>query len=176
MKKRRIVVAMVLVLLSGCARYSGSFALGESNVTAAMKRRQLARPGRSARTYLAHGLVMRSEVPLPELLPADRAPDVVTVVLCTDTWVHRMWVHDQTDLFLVTSEVAACSVRAYRPRARVEVVPAPARAPFARCGPCAKRRPSQGLRRGRSAASTWPAPCAPRATRVPRELHRRLHA
>ena len=30
MKKRRIVVAMVLVLLSGCARYSGSSALGES--------------------------------------------------------------------------------------------------------------------------------------------------
>jgi UDP-N-acetylglucosamine:LPS N-acetylglucosamine transferase len=56
--------------------------------------------------------------------------DVVTVVFCTDTWLHRLWVHDETDLFLVTSKTAAASVRAYRPCARVEVVPAPARAPF----------------------------------------------
>ena len=72
-------------------------------------------------------------------------PDVVTVVLCTDTWVHRMWVHDQTDLFLVTSEVAACSVRAYRPRARVEVVPAPARAPFYEAPSRATARASLGI-------------------------------
>src|SRR5262249_34251576 len=48
----------------------------------------------------------------------------------TDTWLHRLWVHDETDLFLVTSRTAAASVRAYRPSARVDVVPAPARAAF----------------------------------------------
>ena len=53
-----------------------------------------------------------------------------TVVFCTDTWVHRMWVHDETDLFLVTSAVSEASVRSYRPRARVEIVPAPARPAF----------------------------------------------
>ena len=56
--------------------------------------------------------------------------DVLSVVFCTDTWLHRMWVHDETDLFLVTSQTAAASVHAYRPLARVEIVPAPARPPF----------------------------------------------
>jgi processive 1,2-diacylglycerol beta-glucosyltransferase len=56
--------------------------------------------------------------------------DIVSVVFCTDTWLHRMWVHDETDLFLVTSRTAAASVRAYRPRARVQIVPAPARPAF----------------------------------------------
>ena len=45
--------------------------------------------------------------------------DVLSVVFCTDTWLHRMWVHDETDLFLVTSQTAAASVHAYRPGARV---------------------------------------------------------
>ena len=56
--------------------------------------------------------------------------DILSVVFCTDTWLHRMWVHDETDLFLVTSRTAAASVRAYRPRAPVEIVPAPARPAF----------------------------------------------
>ncbi|MEX2269473.1 MAG: glycosyl hydrolase [Acidimicrobiia bacterium] len=56
--------------------------------------------------------------------------DILSVVFCTDTWLHRMWVHDETDLFLVTSRTAAASVRAYRPRAPVEIVPAPARSAF----------------------------------------------
>jgi UDP-N-acetylglucosamine:LPS N-acetylglucosamine transferase len=56
--------------------------------------------------------------------------DSLSVVFCTDTWLHRMWVHDETDLFLVTSQTAAESVHAYRPRARVEIVPAPARPAF----------------------------------------------
>jgi processive 1,2-diacylglycerol beta-glucosyltransferase len=57
-------------------------------------------------------------------------PDVTTVVFCTDTWLHRLWVHDETDLFLVTSRTAAASVHAFRPRARVAIVPAPARPAF----------------------------------------------
>jgi UDP-N-acetylglucosamine:LPS N-acetylglucosamine transferase len=56
--------------------------------------------------------------------------DVLSVVFCTDTWLHRMWVHDETDLFLVTSQTAAASVHAYRPNALVQIVPAPARPVF----------------------------------------------
>jgi UDP-N-acetylglucosamine:LPS N-acetylglucosamine transferase len=57
-------------------------------------------------------------------------PDVLSMVFCTDTWLHRLWVHDETDLFLVTSRTAAASVQAFRPRARVAIVPAPARPAF----------------------------------------------
>ena len=57
-------------------------------------------------------------------------PDVTTVVFCTDAWVHRMWVHEGNDLYLVTSDLSAASVRRYWPRATVEVVPRPVRAVF----------------------------------------------
>ncbi|GAA2151931.1 galactosyldiacylglycerol synthase [Kitasatospora kazusensis] len=59
-----------------------------------------------------------------------RWPGMVHAVFCTDVTPHRLWVQDATDLFLVTSEVAACAVRRYRPRARIAVVPAPLRAGF----------------------------------------------
>lgn len=52
------------------------------------------------------------------------------LVLCTDVTPHRLWVQEGTDLFLVTSEVAACAVRRYRPRAPVTVLPVPLRAGF----------------------------------------------
>lgn len=52
------------------------------------------------------------------------------MVFCTDATPHRLWVHDSTDLFLVTSEAAAAGVRRYRPDAAVAVVPAPLRPPF----------------------------------------------
>jgi UDP-N-acetylglucosamine:LPS N-acetylglucosamine transferase len=58
------------------------------------------------------------------------APDRRTVVLCTDVAVHRLWVREGTDLFLVTSPAAAASVRRYLPRAAVSVVPPPVRAEF----------------------------------------------
>ena len=58
------------------------------------------------------------------------APSVRTVVVMTDSYAHRLWVHEGTDLFLVTSHLAACSVRRYRPRAKVEVVSAPVRPAF----------------------------------------------
>jgi UDP-N-acetylglucosamine:LPS N-acetylglucosamine transferase len=58
------------------------------------------------------------------------APDRRTVVLCTDVAVHRIWVSEGTDLFLVTSPAAAASVRRYLPRAAVSVVPPPVRAAF----------------------------------------------
>ncbi|MEV7773775.1 hypothetical protein [Kitasatospora sp. NPDC086791] len=51
-------------------------------------------------------------------------------VFCTDVTPHRLWVQEGTDLYLVTSEVAACAVRRYRPDADIVVVPAPLRRPF----------------------------------------------
>jgi processive 1,2-diacylglycerol beta-glucosyltransferase len=54
------------------------------------------------------------------------------MVFCTDVTPHRLWVQDGTDLFLVTSEVAACAVRRYRPDAEIAVVAAPLRPAFYR--------------------------------------------
>ncbi len=58
------------------------------------------------------------------------APQRRTVVLCTDVAVHRLWVSEGTDLFLVTSEAAAASVRRFLPRAAVSLVPRPVRDAF----------------------------------------------
>jgi len=57
-------------------------------------------------------------------------PDLATVVFMTDSFAHGMWVHQGTDLFLVTSDLAAASVRRYYPAARVSVVEAPVRPDF----------------------------------------------
>jgi processive 1,2-diacylglycerol beta-glucosyltransferase len=57
-------------------------------------------------------------------------PALRTVVLCVDVAVHRLWVAEGTDLFLVTSPAAAASVRRYLPRAPVAVVPPPVRPEF----------------------------------------------
>lgn len=59
-------------------------------------------------------------------------PGVRTVVVMTDSYAHRLWVHEGTDLFVVTSHLAECSVRRYRPRAHIAVVSAPARPAFYR--------------------------------------------
>jgi UDP-N-acetylglucosamine:LPS N-acetylglucosamine transferase len=58
------------------------------------------------------------------------APARRTVVLCTDAAVHRLWVSNGTDLFLVTSKAAAASVRRYQPRAAIETMPPPVRPQF----------------------------------------------
>lgn len=58
-------------------------------------------------------------------------PELASVVVMTDSVAHRMWVQEETDLFLVTSKLAAESILRYRPEARVEVVTAPVRAEFA---------------------------------------------
>ena len=57
-------------------------------------------------------------------------PSLATVVFMTDSFAYGMWAHDGTDLFLVTSELAAASVRRYCPDARVQVVEAPVRPAF----------------------------------------------
>lgn len=53
-----------------------------------------------------------------------------SVVIMTDSFAHRMWVHEGTHLFLVTSAAAGESVRRYWPEAPVRVVTAPVRPEF----------------------------------------------
>jgi len=69
-------------------------------------------------------------------------PEVTTAVFITDSYAHRLWVHDGTDLFLTTSRLGACSVQALQPRARVAVVTHPTRPEFYTAPPkeAARRR------------------------------------
>jgi processive 1,2-diacylglycerol beta-glucosyltransferase len=73
------------------------------------------------------------------------APGLRTVVLCTDVAVHRMWVAEGTDLFLVTSPAAAASVRRYLPRAPVAIVPPPVRSAFYAAPPQQQARAAFGV-------------------------------
>lgn len=68
-----------------------------------------------------------------------------SVVIMTDSFAHQMWVHEQTDLFLVTSNAAAESVRRYWPEAVVEVVTAPVRPEFAQAPPQREARAGLGV-------------------------------
>ena len=62
--------------------------------------------------------------------PAAGARGFRAVVYCPDVAAHKLWVHEGTDLFLVSSPAAAASVRRFRPRAPVALVPPPVRAAF----------------------------------------------
>ena len=73
------------------------------------------------------------------------APARRTAVLCTDVAVHRLWVHEGTDLFLVTSESAAASVRRFLPRALVSIVPRPVRTEFYLAPPQGQARQALGI-------------------------------
>ena len=57
----------------------------------------------------------------PPPASSSQRPELPTVVFMTDSFAHGMWAHDGTDLFLVTSELAAASVRRFCPDARVRV-------------------------------------------------------
>jgi UDP-N-acetylglucosamine:LPS N-acetylglucosamine transferase len=59
-----------------------------------------------------------------------RYPTMAHVVFCTDATPHRLWVHRNVDMYLVTSAVAERAVRRFEPEARVLVVPAPLRTAF----------------------------------------------
>jgi processive 1,2-diacylglycerol beta-glucosyltransferase len=63
---------------------------------------------------------------------AGEYPATAHVVFCTDATPHRLWVHRNVDLYLVTSEVAELAVLRFQPDARVQVVPPPVRAEFYR--------------------------------------------
>ena len=54
------------------------------------------------------------------------------IVVCTDATPHRLWVHENVDMYLVTSEVAELAVLRFQPDARVQVVPPPVRPEFYR--------------------------------------------
>ena len=62
--------------------------------------------------------------------PDGPVPGHKHVVFCTDAVPHRLWVHPNTDLYLVTSAAAEPYVHRFQPEARVMVVPAVVRAPF----------------------------------------------
>ena len=62
--------------------------------------------------------------------PAAGGPWFRAVVYCPDVTAHKLWVHEGTDLFLVSSPAAAASVRRFLPRAPVALVPPPVRAAF----------------------------------------------
>jgi processive 1,2-diacylglycerol beta-glucosyltransferase len=47
------------------------------------------------------------------------------VVVCTDAQLHRLWIAEEADLYVVTSRAAAASVRRYSPLAAVEIVSPP---------------------------------------------------
>jgi UDP-N-acetylglucosamine:LPS N-acetylglucosamine transferase len=57
-------------------------------------------------------------------------PGMRTATFCTDACPHRLWVHENTDLYLVTSEVAAGFIRGFHPEAEIAIVPTPARPQF----------------------------------------------
>jgi processive 1,2-diacylglycerol beta-glucosyltransferase len=61
---------------------------------------------------------------------APRYRTMAHVVFCTDATPHRLWVHANVDLYLVTSAVAERAVRRFEPASQVLVVPAPLRAAF----------------------------------------------
>ncbi len=75
-------------------------------------------------------------------------PDHKTIVLCTDVGVYRFWVWDEIDLFLVTSQAAAASVRRYVPRANTLIVPPPVRAAFYHAPSQEEARASLGIPEG----------------------------
>ena len=49
-----------------------------------------------------------------------------------DSVTHRLWVHENVDMFLVTPASSAAAIRRYWPEAKVRVVEAPVGAQFRR--------------------------------------------
>ena len=61
---------------------------------------------------------------------AGRYPAMRHIVFCTDVTPHRLWVHRNVDMYLVTADVAELAVYRFQPDARVQVVPPPVRPAF----------------------------------------------
>src|SRR5690349_24480980 len=74
-----------------------------------------------------------------------RYPGLRHVVLCSDAVPHRLWVHPNVDMYLVTSAAAEPYVRMFEPGARVMVVPAVVRTPFYHPPSQAEARVSLGI-------------------------------
>jgi UDP-N-acetylglucosamine:LPS N-acetylglucosamine transferase len=76
---------------------------------------------------------------------ANRYPGMKHIVFCSDVTPHRLWVHPNVDLYLVTAAVAEPAVRRFQPDAPVMVVPAVVRAAFYHPPARAQARASLGL-------------------------------
>ncbi|HET9895281.1 MAG TPA: glycosyltransferase [Streptosporangiaceae bacterium] len=63
---------------------------------------------------------------------AARYPSMRHVVFCTDALPHRLWIHANVDLYLVTSVAAEPAVHRFQPDARVIVIPPAVRPEFYR--------------------------------------------
>lgn len=63
---------------------------------------------------------------------AARYPSMRHVVFCTDASPHRLWIHPNVHLYLVTSVAAEPGVQRFEPEAKVIVIPPPVRAEFYR--------------------------------------------
>jgi processive 1,2-diacylglycerol beta-glucosyltransferase len=61
---------------------------------------------------------------------AGRYPAMRHIVFCTDVTPHRLWVHRNVDMYLVTAEIAELAVLRFQPDAKVQVVPPPVRPGF----------------------------------------------
>jgi UDP-N-acetylglucosamine:LPS N-acetylglucosamine transferase len=72
-------------------------------------------------------------------------PAASHVVLCSDVTPHRLWVHPNVDLYLVTSAAAEAAVRRYEPQARVQVISSPLRPGFTRPPSQERARAALGL-------------------------------
>ncbi len=79
---------------------------------------------------------------------ARRYPAMRHIVFCTDVTPHRLWVHANADMYLVTSEVAELAVLRFQPDARVQVVPPPVRPAFYRAQGQSAARAELGIPHG----------------------------
>jgi processive 1,2-diacylglycerol beta-glucosyltransferase len=76
---------------------------------------------------------------------ANRYPGTKHVVFCSDVTPHRLWVHPDVDLYLVTAAAAEPAVHRFQPEASVMVVPAVVRTAFYDPPAQATARASLGL-------------------------------
>jgi processive 1,2-diacylglycerol beta-glucosyltransferase len=76
---------------------------------------------------------------------APEYPAMSHVVFCTDVTPHRLWVHPNVDLYLVTSAAAEAAVRRFAPDARVQVLTAPVRPAFYQAPAQAAARDELGI-------------------------------
>ena len=74
---------------------------------------------------------------------ANRYPGMKHMVFCSDATPHRLWVHPNVDLYLVTAAAAEAAVRRFQPDAPVMIVPPVVRAAFYH--PPAQARARAGL-------------------------------
>jgi UDP-N-acetylglucosamine:LPS N-acetylglucosamine transferase len=97
-----------------------------------------ARPAQLAISVFATGASAMSA-----LVP--RYPGLRHVVFCSDAVPHRLWVHPNVDLYLVTSAAAEAFVHQFQPEAPVMVVPPVVRLPFYHPPSQDKARASLGI-------------------------------